>query len=149
MRRIWIFLCALVALLPGTRAADRAALPPAPAKAPAPSSKVNLNADEADHYLAAHPDTVVLDVRTPEEYESSRIKGALNLNYYDADFRKKAAALDKSRTYFIYCASGNRSTKAKAILDKLGLQHIRHLDGGIKAWERAGKPLDTSAPRRS
>lgn len=148
MKRIWIFVCALVALLPGSRAADRAALPPAPAKSPAPSTKVNLKADEADEYLATHPDAVVIDVRTPEEFQTSRLKGAANLNYYDPDFQKKAAALDKTKTYFIYCASGNRSSKARAIFGKLGLQKLRHLDGGIKAWEKAGKPIDRSAPRR-
>ena len=51
----------------------------------------------------------IIDVRTPEEFYAGRIKGSVNFNYYDSFFLSEIKNLDRDKTYFIYCRSGNRS----------------------------------------
>jgi len=85
---------------------------------------------------------VVLDLRTPEEFKAGHIAGATNLNFNATDFAQKLGQLDQDRTYLVHCASGRRSTTSLETFKKLKFKSIIHLDGGIKAWEKAGKPVE-------
>lgn len=84
---------------------------------------------------------VVVDVRTPEEFANGHIKGAILINYYDADFSDRIAALVPDKTYFFYCRSGNRTSKTMQLARNAGLQNVLELQGGIIAWTKAGLPL--------
>ena len=81
---------------------------------------------------------MVLDVRTPKEFAAGHIAGATNINFLAPDFATAIAGLDTNQTYLIHCAVGGRSTQALPMLKKLHLPALYHLDGGIKAWEKAG-----------
>jgi rhodanese-related sulfurtransferase len=87
---------------------------------------------------------VVLDVRTPEEYATGHIAGAVNVDVSAETFLSQAGALDPAASYGVYCRSGNRSQAAIDILTGAGFSHLLGLDGGITAWEAAGKPIATS-----
>ncbi|WP_264553546.1 thioredoxin [Flavobacterium sp. N2038] len=76
----------------------------------------------------------ILDVRTPDEFESEHLKNAVNLNWNGEDFTAKAEAYDKSKPVFVYCLSGGRSKKAAAKLKELGFTTVYELDGGIMNW---------------
>jgi len=91
--------------------------------------------------LAADKQVVVLDIRTPKEFEAGHIQGATNVDYYAKDFEKRLGELDKSKTYLLHCASGNRSIRALPLFQKLQFQSLIHLDGGFKAWSKAGNPI--------
>ena len=54
---------------------------------------------------------------------------------------KELQKLDKSRAYLVHCASGRRSTKSLETFKDLRFQSIYHLDGGIRAWQKAGQPV--------
>lgn len=87
------------------------------------------------------PRAVVLDVRTPDEYISGHIEGAELLDFNSgAAFQKGISALDKDKTYYIYCHSGNRSGQAACYMKSQGL-NVVELQGGIMAWSMAGMPL--------
>jgi len=76
----------------------------------------------------------IIDVRTPEEFEESHIKNAVNINYKSSKFIEYISALDKKNPYLIYCKSGNRSGKASKIMDSLGFYKIYDLKGGFLNW---------------
>ena len=101
----------------------------------------NLSVDEFAQ-MAADRSTVILDVRTPQEFAAGHLAGAQNLNVGGSDFSEKAAALDKSRTYLVHCASGVRSVLACEKLGKLGFARLYNLPGGFRAWVKAGKPVE-------
>jgi len=109
------------------------------AETPAPDSATatvkHVNAQEAQKLLADKK-IVALDLRTPEEYLAGRIAGSTNIDFMAADFKPKLATLDKSKTYVIFCASGNRSTRALPMFKELQFQSLCHLDGG---FPRLGK----------
>ena len=80
--------------------------------------------------------SVILDVRTAEEFESGYIKGALNMDIRGgADFVASIEILDKSKSYFVYCRSGARSGQACQLMSQLGFSAVYNLDGGVLAWE--------------
>ena len=90
--------------------------------------------------IAKEPGVVVLDVRTGTEYRQGHLKDATLIDFQQKkEFEEKIKALDKSKTYAVYCGIGGRSAKACKQLDGLGFAKVYNLDGGIKAWEKAGK----------
>jgi len=76
-------------------------------------------------------DFCILDVRTEKEFLSGVIEGAINLDFYAADFSQKLDALDKNKTYLIYCRSGNRSKAVLSMMKQLDFKFVYELDGGI------------------
>jgi rhodanese-related sulfurtransferase len=92
--------------------------------------------------LRQQTNSVVLDVRTPKEFTAGHIPGAVNIDWNGADFQKKVSALDKSKTWLVQCAVGGRSAKAADKMMSLQFTNVYNLEGGIKAWEKAGKPVE-------
>jgi len=87
------------------------------------------------------PDFTVLDIRTPDEFSSGHIPGAVNIDYYSPDFSEKIKGLDDEKEYLLYCRTGNRSGKALDIMKKLNFRKVYHLTAGIVGWQSAGFPL--------
>jgi rhodanese-related sulfurtransferase len=81
----------------------------------------------------ASDNAVLLDVRTKGEVASGTLPGAKNIDFMSADFATKVGALDKSKTYFVFCRSGNRSGQACKAMFKMGYD-VRNLMGGIGAY---------------
>lgn len=92
--------------------------------------------------LVADKKVVVLDIRTPGEFNKGRIAGAKNIDFLAPDFEQRIEGLDKTKSYLVHCASGGRSTHSLPLFKKHEFQSVYHLDGGIKAWEKAGLPLE-------
>lgn len=107
----------------------------------AQTGPANLSPQQAAELLQADRNVVVIDVRTPGEYRSGHLKNAINVDYTAPDFEQKLTKLDRNATYLVHCAVGGRSTKSLPVLEKLGFRNIRHLDGGIQAWQRVGLPV--------
>jgi rhodanese-related sulfurtransferase/thioredoxin-related protein len=106
-----------------------------------PAAFQNLSVEEFAQ-MAADKRNVILDVRTAREFAAGHLPGAMNLDVNAADFEAKAAALDKSQTYLVHCASGVRSVKACEKLVRLDFPKLYNLPGGFKAWAQAGKPVE-------
>ncbi|MEL6615269.1 MAG: rhodanese-like domain-containing protein, partial [Bacteroidota bacterium] len=64
-------------------------------------------------------DGILLDVRTPREFEASHLAGAINLNVQSSDFREQVGRLPKTEPIYVYCASGIRSGRAAGILEAM------------------------------
>jgi len=79
----------------------------------------------------ATPGAVLVDVRTPAEFEAGHIKGAINIDFENSNFEQEIQKLDTSKTYFIYCRSGNRSGQASGVMKRNNLQNVYDLQGGV------------------
>jgi len=86
-------------------------------------------------------DFVILDVRTPAEFREGHIEGAVILDLSAADFEKRLSALDRGKTYLVYCRSGNRSSRAVQAMERLGFRSIYHMNQGILGWLQKKLPL--------
>lgn len=94
-----------------------------------------LNAQQWKEKLDASPDAVIVDVRTPLEWEEGIIPNAVLNNIQEQqEFMDYVESLDKDKEYFIYCRSGARSGNACAYMDSLGFTNTYNLAGGIMNW---------------
>lgn len=98
-------------------------------------SIINIDSNQAKKLIAEN-NVTILDIRTPQEFKTEHIKKAINIDYYSTDFRKKLVALDKSKTYLIYCRSGNRSSRSLSIFKKMNFSKIYHLKNGFIKWKQ-------------
>lgn len=101
----------------------------------------NIGVEQFDK-MRRQTNSVVLDVRTAREFAAGHITGATNIDWNAPDFAKKVAALDRSKTYLVHCAVGGRSAKASDKMSALQFTNVYNLEGGMKAWEKAGKPVE-------
>lgn len=86
-------------------------------------------------------DFSIIDVRTPREFAEGHIEGAVLIDYQAPDFREKINALDRAKTYLVYCRTGNRSRGAVTVMQSLGFNNIYHMVDGIVAWQGKGYPV--------
>jgi rhodanese-related sulfurtransferase len=91
----------------------------------------------------------VVDVRTAAEFETSHIAGSYNvpLDVLDQHSPEVAQRLDQDHDVVLVCRSGQRSTKAQALLRNAGLTSGRVLEKGITDWEGQGFAVDRGAQR--
>lgn len=84
---------------------------------------------------------LLLDVRTPAEYEEIHIPGSrlLPLHALDAEAARKLQP--EGKTCYLICRSGNRAQQAAEKLAAAGVQNVVVLDGGVTAWDSAGLPV--------
>ena len=99
-----------------------------------------VNAIEANEMLREKIGVEVLDIRTEYEFSQRHIEGAVNIDFYRTDFKQRVSQLDPSKTYLLHCRSGGRSNRALNILKSVGITNLVHLDGGMKAWQKALLP---------
>jgi rhodanese-related sulfurtransferase len=140
--RITIVLAALVLAMfaSATFAQEKSAKPSAEKK----ESKIqNVKPDEFDAKRKTDTNsTVVLDVRTKKEYREGHIPGSVLIDFSSDDFEQQVAKLDKDKTYLVHCAAGGRSARACKKMEQLGFKKLYNLEGGMGAWEKAGKPVE-------
>lgn len=96
----------------------------------------DLTQEDWAQQLKDDDNAFILDVRTPEEVEEGYIPGATNIDIYlGQEFLDEVEKLDKSKNYYVYCRSGNRSGQACAIMNQLGFENTYNLMGGFNEWE--------------
>ncbi|WP_276392883.1 rhodanese-like domain-containing protein [Eudoraea chungangensis] len=96
----------------------------------------DLSQEDWVEQLAKDDDSFILDVRTPEEIEQGQIAGAHNINIYlGQEFMDALEKLDKTKNYYVYCRSGQRSRQACALMNSIGIDNTHNLLGGVLEWE--------------
>ncbi len=104
-----------------------------------------LYEDERVTPVAIHPfiqafsqsqNGILIDIRTPEEFQSGHIQGAINVDFYDPLFLQNIQQVANGRPVFMYCRSGNRSSSAYRQLIGIGLDVIE-MRGGILSYTGA------------
>lgn len=100
--------------------AQQAAVPVAAAKDPAAAKQL----------IAAG--VVVVDVRTPEEYDGGHLPGATNIPFGEIGQRvadvDQLVGGDRSKSVVVYCAAGGRAARARSALEAAGYTHV--VNGG-------------------
>ena len=77
----------------------------------------------------------LIDIRTPNEFSSGHIENAVNVDFFNQhNFKATFTKLDKKKPLYIYCRSGNRSSRAAKQLAGLGFEKIYDLKGGYMKW---------------
>ena len=105
-----------------------------------PSLSKNQQISVDDAYQLYLDDIYVLDVRTPQEWQTGHIPGATLIPLEELAVR--SGELPVGEPILIYCRSGNRSLEAMNMLGSVGYMNLSSMYGGIKDWIVAGYPLE-------
>ena len=95
-----------------------------------------INLSETD-WVKLHDESeesVIIDVRTDDEFSTGFIEGAVNIDFYMGNkFISEIDKLDKSKSYFIYCKSGARSGQTCELMKQKGFKKVYNLFCGTNA----------------
>jgi len=101
---------------------------------------VNVTSTEAKALLAKNSKTVLLDVRTPDEYRQAHLKGALLIPL--GELQRRVQEIPRGRPVLVYCAVGARSLSAAGFLASKGYRDIYNMSDGLVGWYKNGLPLE-------
>ena len=97
---------------------------------------MDLTQEDWAGQLKDDDNAIILDVRTADEVEEGSIPNATNIDIYlGQEFLDQIAKLDKTKNFYVYCRSGNRSGQACALMNNLGIENAYNLEGGFMNWE--------------
>jgi len=102
-------------------------------------SKV-LSAEDFYKKITDKTEKILVDVRTPAEYAGGHVAGAVNIDWTDSGFAKKAALLPRDKPVYVYCLSGGRSAKAADFFVKQDFKNVYEMNGGMMKWRVAKLP---------
>ncbi len=84
-----------------------------------------------------NPYFVIIDDRTPEQFKSGHIAGAINIPA--SSFTAGISNLDKNNIYLVYCMTGCGAGSGR--MESLGFKEVYDIKGGLKAWKSDRLPL--------
>ena len=94
----------------------------------------DVQAEEFKNAIRETPKSMIIDVRSRNEFDDEKIPHAMNIDIMNPNFNNKLAKFDKDKTYFVYCQRGGRSARACKRMVKLGFEKVYNLKGGINAY---------------
>ncbi|MFW6091092.1 MAG: rhodanese-like domain-containing protein [Actinomycetota bacterium] len=115
----------------------------------ATATPATVGVAQARQLIESSPDTLVVDVRTPGEFETAHIEGAINLPLDQVDAHLRRIVADAGGRMVLICQSGQRAQQAQEKLASAGLSDVTVLDGGMNAWLEAGAPANRGRQRWS
>lgn len=80
---------------------------------------------------------VIVDLRYPHEFEQSHIPGAININFFDGQFKWKILELDRNNRIYLYGKTENTSYRAMKFLEENGFKKVFYLKDGYQEWNTA------------
>ena len=97
---------------------------------------MNLDQSTWISQFQSDENAIILDVRTPEEFETSRIPNSKNIDFYNPqNFMQEIEKLNKDNSYYLYCRTGVRSANSCQLMNELGFNKVYNLVGGIVEWK--------------
>ena len=108
----------------------------------------DVSNEEFAALFASKEGALLLDVRTPEEWNEGHLEGAAHADYWgdEAAFEAAMNAIPRDRPVLVYCAGGGRSGLTAKELIEAGHQEVYNLEDGISGWEGQGLPVVTGPP---
>jgi rhodanese-related sulfurtransferase len=105
---------------------------------------MNLGEDIPAVDAAAVPeDAYLLDVREPEEWQAGHAPDAVHIRM--AELSDRAGEIPRDLDVYVICRSGMRSARVTVALNNAGWQ-ASNVDGGMKRWAEAGRPMVSEMP---
>jgi rhodanese-related sulfurtransferase len=93
--------------------------------------------------LTGTPDTLLIDVREPEEYRHGHLPGSVNIPRGMLEFRisNEPQLQNLSRPIVVYCKTSGRAALSVVAMQTMGFTNVLSLAGGIEAWIAEQRPI--------
>ena len=99
-----------------------------------------VSANDFNQMISNDKSAIIIDVRTPEEFNKGHLRNSLNVNWFDENFDENLKIFNKDLPVLVYCLSGGRSSQANEKIQSLGFKNVYELDGGILEWRKNKLP---------
>ena len=99
-------------------------------------SQKSISPSDAVQLIHDTNELLIIDVRTPIEYDSTAIQKAINIDVKNPNFQENIQKIDKTKPVLVYCRSGKRSIMAMNTMHQLGFSEVYNLLGGIIAFKK-------------
>lgn len=100
-----------------------------------------VTSSEASRLITENKHLIVLDVRTPEEFEAGHINGAININIKEPDAFSRIDKLDRNAEYLVHCRTNHRSKIAVDHMEEAGFKSLLQMSGGFHGWSQNQLPM--------
>ena len=114
---------------------------PSRAQSAGAGSVKHVSVPEFKRLMEQTKGAVIVDVRTPQEFQQGHIKGAILVPLQQLGQLVSGSMPDKDKPYLVYCRSANRSAIAARQLAQMGYTDVTNMLGGIVDWSRQGLPV--------
>lgn len=107
-----------------------------------PATVKSVDAQDLQKMIKEEPDNIlIVDVRTPGEFNDGHLTDAKNINFFGPRFEQEIANLPNDKQIIVYCKSGRRAEAAAQIMQEAGLKKVSTLKDGISGWKKTGGKL--------
>lgn len=111
-------------------------------KLPADNPVPSLTPQEVAHLESSDEGPLLLDVRTPQEFDQGHIPGAFNIPHKELQRRISEIEPFREREVIVYCEKGGRARYAVGVLSKLGFHNLALIEGDMGEWRKNGLPVE-------
>ncbi len=105
----------------------------------------DISQAQLQEWIEQRSDICILDVRTPREYNSGHVPGAINIGHKEISGRLDELKPYMDKDVVVYCELGVRARMAQTTLTKAGFLNVYHLTGDMAGWRNAGLSMETPA----
>lgn len=135
-----------VPTVPDVTTSPEGATPPATAPSDSICSGESLPAADAFTLLQGFAgDVTIIDTRTPAEYDSGHIPGAVSMSTQDAAFWNQVDELPSDGTYLLYCRTGSTTRRVVEQMRAIGFTDVCHISDGFNGWRNRGLPVEAGS----
>lgn len=107
-----------------------------------PTELTIIYSKDVNKMISGKKKYIILDVRTPGEFNSGHIKGAINIDVNQNDVYTKIDKLDKNAKYIVYCRTQNRSQVVGNYMISKGFKEVYKMQDGIVGWLANGLAVE-------
>lgn len=108
------------------------------------AGKRDISQEELLAWMEQESDFCILDVRSPDEYDSGHIPGSINIGHKEISSHLHDLEPHKAKNVVVYCEIGVRARMAQNTLARAGFANVYHLKGDMAAWRETGRPTDST-----
>jgi rhodanese-related sulfurtransferase len=105
-------------------------------------TKTEVTSIEVDKLLKTNQKFIILDVRTPGEFQQGHLKGAINLDINSHETKPAIEKMDRDAKYLVYCRTKNRSGVITNFMTESGFKNVWQMSDGIVGWYMNNLPLE-------
>ena len=101
-----------------------------------------ISVADAKAYMDSGKAVIIVDCRTAKEFKKGHLPKAVNIPRGLLEFKVAKKIPNKASYIICYCKSGDRSCLSTCTLGQMGYTNVKSMDGGWKAWVKAGYPIE-------
>lgn len=90
-----------------------------------------ISLEELKKQLRNNPETILIDVRSPQEYQEGHLNGSINIPLYELASKVNQLIPNNQRPIILYCKTGARSEEGRKLLKQRGYKTVYNLEGGL------------------